>query len=289
MKLNFQKKLPLLIFLITLTAPVSKLFSQAKIKGNKDVKTEQTTIEAFNKLSIGNELEVVLIKAPTPSVTIEADSNLHPVINFQVSDSTLNFQVNKIMKGAKEFKAIIRYTDHLNTIILNGSVDVEAESNLQLKKLDLILNDDARIDASIVSEQFRLENNNDTSLKLKTNCILNIESKIAKLELKSNSNNSIEINAEELEIMTSDKAELDIEGFTYRLNARSRDASEIEGEKLLTNISNVVLSEKADAYIQASDSIKINATGDTKLYLYGEPKITVKKFSGTPSILKKQL
>jgi hypothetical protein len=264
------------------------LYAQAKIKGNKEVKTEQTPVEPFHTISIGNELEVLFIKSTAPSVTIEADSNLHPIINFQVKDSVLNFQINKIVRRSKQFKAIVRYTNNLEHIILNGSVDVEAENSIELKTLDLTLHDDSKIDAKIVSDNFRLENNNETSIKLTTNCILNLECKIAHLELKNNSNNIIEINAEELEVNTYDKAELDIEGFSYKLNVDSTNSSEINGENLLTNISNIKLSKKADAIIQATDTITVDASGNTKLELYGQPKILVKNLSGTSSIIKKE-
>jgi len=280
---------PLYILAFIFLLISQSLFSQSKIKGNKEVITEQTNVEAFHSLSIGNDLEVELIKSMIPSVTIKADENLHPVIKYQVIDSVLSFQVTKIVKGAKEFKAVIRYTEPLRTIILNGNVDVEAEKNIALKKLDLIMHDNARIKANITADRFRLENNNESSFNLTTNCILSVESETADLELKNNSNNILDINTEELNIKTVDKSELTIEGFTYKLNVESSNSSEIKGDKLLTNITKLKLSDKADASVQVSDTISINASGSSKVLLYGEPKILVKNLSETASIIKKEL
>jgi hypothetical protein len=279
-----------LLFILSFSFLVSSSsFSQSKIKGDREVKIEQTSVEAFHTLSVGNDLEVVLIKSTEPSVTIEADSNLHPVINFQVRDSVLNFQITKIVRSSKEFKAIIRYTDPLKSIVLNGSVDVESQNSIELDELNLILHDDSRINATIISDKFRLENNNEASLKLTTNCVLNIESKQAELDLKSNSNNIIEINTEELDVKTYDKAELDIEGFSYKLNAVAVKASEIKAKDLLTNMSQIKLTEKADAYIQSTDTINIDISGSSKLTLYGQPKIYVDNMSDSSSLIKKEL
>lgn len=274
----------LCFFLIT-----TSLLSQSKIKGNKEVVLDQQDVEAFHTLNIGDDFDVVLMKSTNPSVTIEADSNLHSIVNYQVTDSVLNFKVNKIIKRAKEFKAIIRYTEPLKTIILNGSIDLESPANIDLKELSLTLNDDAKIDASIVAENFNLINNNEVSIKLSSNCKLRVESKTANIQLKNNSNNILEINTEQLNIVASNKAELDIEGFSYRLNVDISGSSELNGKELLSNISSIKLSEKSEASFQATDTITINASGSSKFYLYGEPKIILENFSESASIFKKEL
>lgn len=283
--ISLKKLIPVLCFCLITTS----LLSQSKIIGNKDVVIEQQDIEAFHTLNIDDDFVVVLMKSTYPSVTIETDSNLQSIVNFQVTDSVLNFQVSKIVKRAKEFKATIRYTEPLKAIILNGSVDLESPGNIDLKELSLTLNDDAKIDASIVTENFSLTNNNEVSLKLSTNCKLKVESKKANLQLNNNSNNIVEINTEQLNIVASDKAELDIEGFSYNLNVDISGSSELNGKELLSNACNIKLSEKAEASIQVTDTITISASGTSKLQLYGEPKITLENFSESASIFKKEL
>lgn len=264
-------------------------FAQSKIVGNRDVKIEQTNISDFHTLSIGNELDVVLVKSMIPSVTVEADSNLHAAIQFQVNDSILNFQINKTVKRAKEFKVIVRYTEPLKFISLSGNVDVITENDLQISELNLLLKDNAKINASIVTDTFNLENNIDSTFKLSTNCVLKVQSKIVNLSLNERSNNSIDINTESLQITTRNYAKLDIEGFSYNLEANFSEKSSVDASKLLTNVAKLKLSEKAQASIQASDTININASGSSVLDLYGEPVITIDKFSDTAEIHKKEI
>jgi hypothetical protein len=288
MCLYLQPNFKIILLSIFVLCFPTDIFSQSKIKGNREVRTEQTNIDAFHTLSIGNDLEVVLIKSTSPSVTVEADSNLHSSILYQVKDSILNFQVTKIIKRAKEFKVYIRYSDPLRVISLNGNVDVITENSMQLNKLSLNLYDDAKIEADVVSDDFRLENNNDSTLKFSTNCIINIEGKIIHLDLKENSNNKISVNAEDLSISTSESAELDIEGFSYKVNATVSNSSGLSAKNLLTNVTAIKLSEKANAAIQASDSISVDASGSSKLELYGQPKVLLENFSDKATITKKE-
>lgn len=267
----------------------SILFSQSKVKGNRTVKIEQTEVEDFKTIIVGNTLDVVLIKSTYPSVTIEADSNLIPVINFQVTDSTLNFKVNKKVTRFKEFKAIIRYTEELSSIVLNGDADVETENTIQLDELNLTLNDDAKIKASIITYNFTLKNNNDSSLKLSTNCVLKVETKTANIELKNSSNNKVDINTENLVITAQDSAELDIEGFSYNMEVNAANSSAVYAQDLLTNITNIKASDKAEIEVNVTETLNIHATGSSKIELYGEPKITIDKFTDLTSINKKKL
>lgn len=280
-------KLPVLAVLFMVAAVSS--FAQSKIKGDREVRTKQTSVSEFNTLDIGNEFEVVLIKAPSPSVTMEADSNLHNVVNFQVNDSVLNFQVTKNITRSKKFKVVIRYTESLKSIILNGDVDVENENTIELPELNLTLNDDAKIEAEIVTDQFLFQNNNDSSLKLFTNCILKVESKSATIDIRENSNNIVDINTENLKITSSDSAELNIEGFAYNLDLSSTNSSSVKGENLLTNVTKLVTSEKADVEINVTETVNIDASGSSTIELYGEPKIVIDNLTNEATLFKKEL
>lgn len=284
---NFFKIRPFILILIFIFSSCGS-HSQSKIKGNREVRVEKTSISDFNTLSIGNELEVVLIKSNNPSVTIEADENLHSAILFNVNDSILNFQVTKRVKRSKEFKVIIRYTDLLNSIILNGNVSLETENAILLSKLDLTLNDDAKIETKIVSDKFHLMNNNDTGMQISTNCKLNIESTDAVLEITNKSNNNIEINSENLGIYMNEKADLNIEGFAYNLDLQAANSTTLKGKDLLTNIAKIKITDKADVELQVTDSIHIDATGKSKLSLYGEPKVIIDNLTNKATIDKKE-
>lgn len=280
------KVLLLSIFIFTSNASIH---AQSKIKGNRDVKTEQSNVTAFKTISIANEFEVVFVKSAYHSVTIEADSNLHSAINFQVSDSVLNFQVTKNIRRYKELKVIIRYTDVLKTVVLGGDVDAEAENTIELPELNLILNDDAKINASILSDKFSYQNNNDSSLKLFTTSDLKVESKSAHIDLKESSNSDLEINTEELHVTMHDNAILNVEGFAYNMELSTTGTSSFNGKDLLTNKTKILSSEKSNIKINVTESVNIDASGSSKIELYGESKITIDQMLNKATLQKNEL
>jgi len=280
---------PQLLYTLLLLSCLNLGFSQSKIKGNRDVKLEQTSLSEFNTLSIGSDLEVVLIKSDFPSVTVEADSNLQPVIQFKVKDSILNFEVTKRVTSSKEFKVTVRYTEALRNIVLNNDVEVEAENDIRLPELNLTLNNDAKIEANIFTDKFMLLNKNDSALKLFTNCILKVECKNGFIDVRENSNNIVDINTEELHIKTQDSGELNIEGFAYTLFVDATNRSTVEAKNLLTNVIAVKAAEKSAVIVNASESIKIDASGSSTIELYGEPKIEIDNFKNEAALEKKEL
>ena len=277
------------VFLIVMTILMSNLvYAQVKIKGNRDVRSQQTTVSGFKTLAVGNEFEVNLIKSINPSVTVEADANLHSSIIIDVNDSILNITFTKRLKRAKAFKLTVRYTDNFDSMILRNNVDVETNEVIQSPDFSLIMKDDAKIKASFNTENFELLNENDSNYKLTTNCQLNIETKQATLNLKKKSNNIIQINAEALKINMYDSADLDIEGFSYNLNVHALNSSDLEGENLLTNIIKTNIRDRAKLALQASDSIHVDASGKSELSIYGEPQIIIDQLANEASILKKE-
>jgi hypothetical protein len=267
----------------------SSFYAQDKIRGDGQVKIENTIVDEFETLSVGNELEVVLIKSKAPSVTIKADGNLHTLINFEVKNGNLEFKIAPKVTRAKSFKAEIRYSDKLNTIVLHDDVDVTAESGIQLPELNLILNDDSKINAEIKVDKFSLINNHDENFKMSTNCKLEVETKEAVLDLKQNSNNDLRINTEKLDINMYDNAEVDIEGFAYDLNIVSIQSSSIKGKDFLANNANVNITEKSEVEINVSDALNLNASGNSTLTLYGTPKINIESLLNKVTIYKKEL
>lgn len=265
------------------------LYAQTKIKGNGNIKIQNTVVEEFETLSIGNELEVVLVKSQAPSVTIEADENLIPIINFKVENGILRFNIDQKVTRSKRFKAEIRYSDKLKNIILNDDVNVTSQSDIQLPALNLTLNDDSKIEAEIIADNFSLTNNHDESFKISTNCKLKIETKEATLDLKQNSNNDITIKSENLSIKTYDNAELNIQGFSYNLDILASQSSDINAKELLSNNANLKIDNKAAIYLNVSDSLHLNASGTSKINLYGKPKISIEAFENRASLVKKEL
>jgi len=261
--------------------------AQTKVKGDRNVTIKSTDVDAFNTVSIGDDFEVLFIKDKTASVTIEADDNLHPVISYAVQDSILTFQLMAEITRAKELKAIIRYTDHLKSLVLNGDVKVKAQNGIDLPHLNISLNEDAEIEADINSNTLTLINNNDSSIKFYANCKLSVECDSAILDLKQNSRNDIVMKSEALEINAYENSKLDIEGYSFDIEVNATQSSEVRAKNLIAKTAKLISRDKSSVEVNTSDSLNIDAAGNSKIYIHGQPKISIIELLDNVTIYKK--
>ena len=74
------------------------LSAQEKLKGNKEVTSENRNISEFQKIEIIDDMDIYLNFGETQSVIVETDSNLHEVITTDIKDGVLTIKTdNKIM------------------------------------------------------------------------------------------------------------------------------------------------------------------------------------------------
>ena len=103
-----------------------------KIKGSKNVTTQETRINSFNRIVVGEKFKVDLIEGDEASVFIEADDNLHDVIKFNVADSTLYFSTSMRITTSRKMNIKVTYTNTLKQIetLENGEVSSLTSINL---------------------------------------------------------------------------------------------------------------------------------------------------------------
>lgn len=63
--------------------------AQKNVKGSRNVTTEQTDINTFTSIELDGEFEVGLLKGSRSMVEVEADDNLHELIQIEVVNNVL--------------------------------------------------------------------------------------------------------------------------------------------------------------------------------------------------------
>ena len=96
------KKISLLFTFLFLTT-ISVAQKKEKIKGSKIVTVAVKEIPSFENIEINDNFEVFLVKSEKPSLEIEADDNLHEVINYEVAGGTLRVSSLREASGFKKF------------------------------------------------------------------------------------------------------------------------------------------------------------------------------------------
>jgi hypothetical protein len=253
-----------------------------KIKGNKFVKVKQHQIADFNELNLNENFEVFLLKGETPQIEIEADENLHEVIQFLVTENgVLSLKTSHQITSKKKLNIRITVTNSFNSIIIYDKAIVNSLIDLDIDKMNITAKDNSKIYLTLKTNDFKFT----AEKHVKTE--LNLTTKKGEIQLSESTDLEALINAEELKIDLYQKANAKIEGEVTNLNLRVDNAANYKGQKLSINNATVIAEGSADCDIEVKDTLVLEASGSSKINIYNTPKIDLKKFEDSASVFKK--
>jgi hypothetical protein len=108
------------------------------ISGNGKVVTKQVAVDHFNKLTVSNGLEAIIIPSVAQNVIIEADENILEGIKVEVEDSTLQISTDKRIWIARSKKVKV-YCSQL--------VQIKATAGSKIISTDSLVTDQLKVDS----------------------------------------------------------------------------------------------------------------------------------------------
>lgn len=277
-----MKKALLTIFL-SLMIMTTYSQNKEKIKGSRNVTTQEHKINSFNRLIVGEEFKIDLIEGAEPGVFIEADENLHDVIKFNVADSTLYFSTTHRITTRKKINIKVTYTDVLKQIETNGQGEVSSLTSINIDDLVLMHSGTSKAFLNIKTTKFKLINSEKAKVKM------NVTAKLATLELNENSKTEALIQSDSIQVDLYQRADAKIEGNAAYLNIRADNSTNFNGKNLTANNCEIISDLNCDVYVQVVESLVIEASGNSEVYIYDNPKIALNKFSDNAKLHKKEL
>ncbi len=274
-----------IVIAIVLISSLSTIQAQRKekIKGNKIVTTEQTSVEAFTRILIGEDFKVEIIKGDSPSVEIKTDENLHDVIDIEVTDNTLILKSTKRISSKRKLDIRIYYTDALNLIEVKENGQISSVSTIDIPELTIKATGSSKLFLTLKSDMFKFINSD------KSKAELNVTANTSTLELSDNSKLEALINSTDIKIDLYQRADAKIEGDVDTLNIRADNSTNFIGKNLTSNTCSVLAEGSSDIYVQVIEEVVIEAIGSSEVHLYENPKIIINKFEGTAKLHKKEL
>lgn len=275
-----MKKLGLLLALsmISMTS-----FSQKKekIKGNKNVTTVTKGFEkGFNAIEVSDNLEVTLTKSLQNSYTLTADENLHDVIQFTVSEGLLKiFTTNNIVKS-KELKITINM-NNLETILLKDDSELKIEKTFESNTLSIDAQNSSDFDLDLKSKQVIIKMNSGTKGKLK------LRADDLAITLSDKANLDADINIDATSVSLNNDAKLRLDGNSDKVSFTIEESSELDAKRLKVSSATVSTKDKSELHIDARKNLSIDAKDKSKVFVYSEPKIDIKKFADKAEIIKR--
>lgn len=272
-------KIALVLALFT-TAAIS---SQEKLKGNKEITSENRNISNFSSIEVIDNLDVHLIFSENQSVTVGTDSNLQDAVFTEVSNDVLTIKLNAKIIRKKELKVTVRVNSDLKNIFSYNNSRVFSKNSLNIDSLNISTFDNSNINLKLNSKLVTINAKKTSDLKFE---ILSDHLVIRNEESASIDGN---VNTNTIEATTLDRSNLHLNGHTQSLNLEAIGNSSFKGKDLETTTTLVNASNNSKAQIHCIKSIDISTKNSAEIFIYANPVITITEFFDKSSIHKKEL
>ncbi|EPR74348.1 hypothetical protein ADIWIN_0690 [Winogradskyella psychrotolerans RS-3] len=153
---------------------------------------------------------------------------------------------------------------------------------MELGDVSLITSDNSRAYLNINSKSFNYKSSGKSKVRL------NLTADTTKIELSDNSKLDALINSKIAGFILYQRADAVIEGKANSSIFQLDSSSNFDGAKFDVKSVDVSLEDSSDLTISATENITIAASGDSEIYLFGSPTITITKFENTAKLQKKQ-
>lgn len=266
--------------LIMVASP--SIIAQEKIKGDRNVTIKQTYIDDFDTIVVDGDFSIEIVYNSKPSVNVEADDNLHEVIQFDVVDGVLTFIETTRIASKKKLSITVNYGDALKNIVTKGDGEIRSLTSMELGDATLSTSDDSRAYLNIRAKTFEYKSFGKSKTRL------NLTADSTKIELSDNSKLDALINSKTSSFDLYQRSDIAIEGTANKSVIRLINSSNFNGGKFDVKTADVSLEDSSDLTISVNDSITIASSGDSETYLFGSPAITITKFEDTSKLQKKK-
>ncbi len=277
-----MKKISILIIAVLFTT-IAFAQKREKIKGSKIVTIEQKEVAPFENLEIEDNINVVLIKGEKNSLEIEADDNLHGVININSSSNTLRLTTSKDVSGFKKFSVKVILTNDFKMLISKHEATISALTDLELDTITFKSFDYSKLFINAKTKNFTLMANDKSKVEL------NLKSEDVGFELSKNVQLKALIAATNLKVDQYQKTDAKIEGDVANLKLRLDNNSNFDGKNLTVINAEILTEATSTCSFNATKNAIIEASGKSEIQFYGDGKIELKKFTENTVIMKKSL
>ncbi|MBX9806824.1 MAG: DUF2807 domain-containing protein [Flavobacteriaceae bacterium] len=269
------------LILLLLVSTFALAQKNEKIKGSKIVTIEQKEIGSFESLEVSDNIEVYLDKGEKSELKIEADDNLHDIINIDLSSNTLRINTTKSASNYKKLIARVTYTNDLKMVTSKNEAIINAIQEIQLNDITFKSFDDSKLNLNVNSKNFVLESDNNSKIEL------NLKSEKATILLSKNATLKALIASVGLKCDMYQKSKATVEGDVTNAFLRLDNNAEFTGKNLVIANAELVIESYSDCSINVNTNLTIEASGNSKTQLFGDQKIEMKRFVDNAILSKK--
>jgi hypothetical protein len=269
------------ILLLLLSSTISFAQTKEKIKGSKTVTIEDKEIGNFYSLEVDNNIEVYIERGETAELKIEADDNLHDIITIDLQDNILRLSTTKEAIRYRKLIVKLTYSKDLNLVTARNDATINAIQEVLVDSITFRSFDNSQLFLNVNSKDFVLQSDDESKVEL------NLKSENSKIELSKDASLKSLIVTQSLACDLYQKATAKIEGSATNAAFRIDSNSNLIANKLTVENIDLTSEGYSSCSVYAETSITIDASANSEIQLFGEPKIEMKRFVDEAQLLKK--
>ena len=136
------------------------------VQGDGNVVSKKRKISNdFIRISASRGLDVYITKSKNISLEVEADQNLHELIETEVRDGTLYITASKNIYIASAKKIHVS-ADHINEIQVNSGAEVYSENTFSSDRLVLSVSSGAHVKMDLMVDDLKCESSSGAGMTL---------------------------------------------------------------------------------------------------------------------------
>lgn len=269
----------LLLVLLTVNV-VAYAQRKPKIKGNRNVMEVREDLPSFNAIRLDDNLEVYLQEGPTEGYVLEADDNLVDLLKFRVVDGTLSISSYYAIRSRKKLKITV-FFNRLNAIKVTAG-RVMATDRFRSDGLDVAISGAGSVELTVNTQLLNI------GMEGNSNANINMEGDSLKIDGMDRSKLKLYAVAESTAVQIARNSNIFLEGFSHELNIKLAGQATLKASQMESNIVKANLGGNTSAEVYVVDSLELRASGASKTYVYGTPKIDIQEFLDTSELYKRK-
>lgn len=256
-------------------------YGQDRVKGSRVVTDVSERLPTFTKVNVTDGLEITLLKSGTEGYDLEMDDNLVELINMDVKDSILTVSLRKTIRSSKKLDITVRFNE-ISEIQVDQKARVTSQSVIETPHFKGAISGNGFLQAEIKAPEGSFTINESSKLEL--------DYRGDRLSINASDNAFAlgDINTEEFDLVASGRSDIDFKGNALETVITLDETADFKGKTFDSDAVKVILRGSSKATLSVDKDILIDMSDKSTLNLYGEPSITIERFSGTSTLQKKE-
>nr|WP_314625385.1 head GIN domain-containing protein [uncultured Janthinobacterium sp.] len=241
----------------------------SSIQGNQQISSDVRPVSSLTTLDINNmkriDIKIDVRVGPAPSLVIEADSNLQPLIHSEVSGNTLRIWSDSNIRSSNGIH-VIYTTPHLKKVTIAGAGRLVVSG---LNGDDFSLEQRGSMKSELSGKVARFDVANNDSGRINAAALVS-----GNTDAVQNGSGSIQlgnVRGERINVAVNGSGHISASGSVQRLDANVNGSGDINLAALSSDVAYLASNGSGDIDVSVLSEVNARASGSGRITVHGDP------------------